>query len=251
MRNQAAIILAAGKGSRMRSLKAKVLHEVGGVPMIVRVIGTALRAGISNIAVVVGHQADEVRSTVTRYLPNTPVKWALQYEQLGTAHAALCAESLFKGFSGDVWILSGDVPLLSPQLIRDIGRANPESDLVITSMMLDDPGAYGRILRSPEGNVRAIREFADCTPPEAQTPEVNAGLYRVDSDLLFKGLRTVKANNAQSEYYLTDLVDHAIVSGADVSCKTIGIRAFELLGVNTPEDLARAQLLLKFRLDQS
>lgn len=243
MRNRSAIILAAGKGSRMNSTLPKVLHTVGGVPMIVRVIQSAYGAGISNIAVVVGHGAEDVRSAVMRHLPNIEVKWALQTEQKGTAHAVRCAEYALSSFEGDVWILSGDVPLLSSDLIRDIDSAQPDADLVVTGIELAEPGSYGRLIRSANGDLIAIREYADCTLGEAEIREVNAGLYRVNSAVLFEGLRTIRSDNAQSEYYLTDLVSYATLHQIPVACEIVRERAHELSGVNTVEDLERANAL--------
>ena len=207
MKNQAAVILAAGKGTRMKSRKAKVLHEVAGVPMIVNVVREAHKSGISKIVIVVGYQAAAVRTAVMIHLPHINIKWVLQTKQLGTAHAVKCAKSELRNFSGNVWILSGDVPLLSADLIRQIDDTSSDAKVIVTSMTHAEPGPYGRIIRDREGGLLAIREAADCSETEARITEVNAGLYRVDSGVLLNSLETIRPYNAQSEYYLTDIVD--------------------------------------------
>ena len=238
MENQAAIILAAGKGTRMKSRKAKVLHEVAGAPMIVNVVREARKSGISKIVVVVGHQAAAVRTSVTAHLPHINVQWVLQTEQLGTAHAVKCAKQELHDFSGNVWILSGDAPLLSADLIRQVGEMSADSKIVVTSMTRTDPGSYGRIIRNHDGSLLAIREVTECSDTEVCISEVNAGLYRVDSGLLFDSLETIRPHNAQSEYYLTDIVGYAVSQGIGAVCAHVESRPEELQGVNTPDDLA-------------
>ncbi len=242
---QAAIIMAAGKGTRMRSKHSKVLHEVAGIPMIVRVVESALNAGITKVVLVVGHQSEEVIETLNARFPNVDISWALQAEQKGTAHAVMCAEESLMNqgaFSGDVWILSGDVPTLSASLLRSLGEAHPREPLLVTGMKLDDPKSYGRLLKDDQGELFAIREAKDCTLSERAVDEVNAGLYRVEATLLFNGLKTIKTDNAQGEYYLTDLVDYAVQQGSKIACPILtGERALQLEGVNDRVDLAAAE----------
>ena len=140
-----------------------------------------------------------------------------------------------------MWILSGDVPLISAELIRSIGESGADSDLVVTSMTREPPGTYGRILRHASGELIAIREAADCSESESRVTEVNAGLYRVNSELLFECLGEIRPHNAQSEYYLTDIVEYAVSQSANVACVHAGSRSEELRGVNTLEDLAFVQ----------
>ena len=254
-RPQAAVIMAAGKGTRMRSKKSKVLHEVAGVPMIARVVQSAVDAGIEKVIIVVGHQSEEVIKCVSTRFPLLDLNWAIQAEQKGTAHAVMCAESALhsKGpFSGDVWILSGDVPTLSAHLLRDLHDHHSEASLVVTGIKLEDPKSYGRLLRDQNGTLFEIREARDCSPEQLLINEVNAGLYRVDAQLLFDGLKTIKTDNAQGEYYLTDLVAYAAHRGTSISCPILsGTRAEELEGVNDRVDLAAAELRAQRRLAKS
>jgi bifunctional UDP-N-acetylglucosamine pyrophosphorylase/glucosamine-1-phosphate N-acetyltransferase len=233
--------MAAGKGTRMRSKISKILHRVAGETIIERAVGAALDAGIDRVVVVVGHQARDVRSTLEARFPDADLRWALQTEQRGTAHAVMCAEEGLRHFSGDVWILSGDVPTLSSDLLKRLNQAHREDALVVTGMRLADPKSYGRLLCNEQG-LFAIREARDCSPEELSVCEVNAGLYRVDAELLFAGLKTIKTDNAQGEYYLTDLVDYAYQHEARIGCPILeGVEADELEGVNDRIDLARAE----------
>ena len=241
--HSAAIIMAAGKGTRMRSSRSKILHEVAGVPMIIRVISATLTAGISRIVVVVGHQSDAVQSCVRERFPKADIRWAIQAEQKGTAHAVMCAEEALSDFAGQVWILSGDVPTLSSDLLVMINQDHSQESLVVTGMQLVNPKAYGRLLKDAQGSLYAIREAKDCSPEELQVNEVNAGLYRADAQLLFAGLKTIQTNNAQGEYYLTDLVDFAYQQKATIACPILqGEQADQLEGVNDRIDLARAEM---------
>ena len=239
---QAAIIMAAGKGTRMRSKRNKILHEVAGLPMISRVVANTLNAGIKRIVVIVGHQSEEVIELLQRDFPNTDLHWAVQAEQKGTAHAVRCAEDALSDFDGDVWILSGDVPTLSAELLRQISAAYPKQGLIVTGMRLAEPKSYGRLLKDQEGQLIAIREARDCSAEQLMVNEVNAGLYRVDAQLLFNGLKTIQSDNAQGEYYLTDLVEYAHLQNVQIACPVLEHeQAQELEGVNDRLDLAKAE----------
>ena len=186
--------------------------------MIARVVGATLAAGISRVVVIIGHQSESVKECVHHRFPEADIRWAIQAEQKGTAHAVMCAEQALHDFSGQVWILSGDVPTLSARLLIDLGQQYPTQPLVVTGMKLDEPKSYGRLLKNEQGGLYAIREARDCSPTELLVDEVNAGLYRVDSSLLFEGLKTVQTDNAQGEYYLTDLVGYAWRQKAAIAC---------------------------------
>ena len=241
IRSQAAVIMAAGKGTRMRSKMSKILHRVAGETIISRAVNAALTAGIDRVVVVVGHQAEEVQATLEARFPDADLRWALQVEQRGTAHAVMCAEESLSDFVGDVWILSGDVPTLSATLLKRLNDVHRDDALVVTGMRLKDPKAYGRLLCDEQG-LFAIREARDCSLEELKVHEVNAGLYRVDAELLFAGLKTIKTDNAQGEYYLTDLVAYAHERRARIGCPILeGSEADELEGVNDRIDLARAE----------
>ncbi|MBM4290314.1 MAG: bifunctional N-acetylglucosamine-1-phosphate uridyltransferase/glucosamine-1-phosphate acetyltransferase [Deltaproteobacteria bacterium] len=247
--------MAAGKGTRMRSRTNKVLHEVAGVPMIERVVRAALDAGVRRVVVVLGHQSEEVQAHLRRVFAEgegAHITWAIQAEQLGTAHAAQCALPALEGFEGRVWILSGDTPLIHAGLFARLNAACPHAALAVAGMRLHDPASYGRLLTDARG-LYAIREARDCAPHERAVRDVNAGLYRVDAALLRAGLATLKRENAQGEYYLTDLVSYARAlqdaagasgeeAGAGVGCCVFeGDDVEALEGVNDRVDLARAE----------
>lgn len=254
-RPQAAVIMAAGKGTRMRSKRSKVLHEVAGVPMISRVVQSAIDAGITKVVIVVGHQSEEVIECVNRRFSEINLSWALQAEQRGTAHAVMCAEEALsegEGFHGDVWILSGDVPTLSADLLRELHQDHLNASLMVTGLKLEEPKSYGRLLRDADGSLYEIREARDCSSEQLLINEVNAGLYRVDAQLLFEGLKTIKTDNAQGEYYLTDLVAFAAQRGSTIDCPILsGERASELEGVNDRIDLAAAEERAQRRIANS
>ena len=139
----------------MRSKRSKVLHEVAGVPMIARVVQTAVDAGITRVVVVVGHQSEDVIDCLKARFPQLDLQWAIQAEQKGTAHAVMCAEEALTtgpGFNGDVWILSGDVPTLSSHLLQCLHDEHREASLVVTGLKLSEPKAYGRLLRDQGGS---------------------------------------------------------------------------------------------------
>lgn len=238
---QTAIILAAGKGTRMGSDKPKVLHEVLGVPMLVRIINAVHSAGIERVVVVVGHGAELVVATVQAHIASG-IKWATQEEQRGTADAVLCARGVLGSFEGDVWVVSGDTPNLSAQLLVELKKTSPSYKMLVVGAEVEPPNAYGRLLRDQGGNLCAIREARDCTLEELEVREINAGLYRVDAELLFEALDTIGADNAQGEYYLTDIVEYAYNKKIHIASPILrGERVGELEGVNTLDELAKAE----------
>ena len=252
-KTQTAIILAAGQGTRMKSSRSKIIHQVAGLPIIVRVIQTALKAGVDDIILVLGHQAEAIKEVVLEFFPDTPIEFALQAEQLGTAHAVMCAEPHFKSSkestaSNLIWILSGDLPTLDLHTFKRMQNEGGDASLKVAGMRLQDPKAYGRFLTDPEG-LYAIREARDCNEDELKIKDVNAGIYLVDSTLLFEGLRTVKTDNAQGEYYLTDLVEYARAQNQEAQAIIFeGKEAFALEGVNDRIDLAKAENRIQERL---
>ena len=201
----AAIILAAGKGTRMRSKRAKVLHELGGEPMIARAIRAVAAIEADPIIVVVGHQAREVEAAVNF----SNARFALQEPQRGTGDAARCAlDQLPANFTGDVLITYGDMPAIKSSTLRAFLDAHRKrgAKLSFISIILDDPSAYGRVIRDATGKVEKIVEFRDASPAERAIKEINTGFYLVDSALLRSALAELKPANAQDEYYLTDIV---------------------------------------------
>src|SRR3990170_298148 len=191
----AAIVLAAGKGMRMRSSRAKVLHEICGRPLAYYPIHRALEAGADPVVTVVGHQADRVRQALESALPQAPLRFAVQREQLGTAHAVLAAKPALRGFRGPILILSGDTPLLTRAALEDVlaARERAKAALAFATMTLDNPEGYGRVVHAPHGGPALVVEEKDAKPEERQIKEVNAGLYCADAAFLWKTLGRVGA----------------------------------------------------------
>ena len=239
----AAVVLAAGKGTRMKSRTAKVLHEIGGRPLVWNAVKRALDAGASPVVVVVGHQAEAVEAALVASLPGAPLRFAVQEKQLGTAHAVLAARRALRGFDGPVAILSGDVPLLETETLLQVvrTRARARAPLAFATMALETPRGYGRVVRDAGGRPARIVEEKDASDAERAIREVNAGLYCADATFLWKSLAKVGADNAQDEFYLTDLVAMAARRDGAV---TVEVPPEEASGVNDREELARAAKVL-------
>jgi bifunctional UDP-N-acetylglucosamine pyrophosphorylase / glucosamine-1-phosphate N-acetyltransferase len=235
----AAIILAAGKGTRMRSKRAKVLHELGGEPMIARAIRAVAAIEADPIIVVIGHQAGEVEAAVD----SLQARFALQEPQRGTGDAARCAlDQLPPNFAGDVLITYGDMPAIKPSTLRAFLEAHRKhgAKLSFISIILDDPSAYGRVIRDATGTVEKIVEFRDASPVERAIKEINTGFYLVDSALLRSALAELKPSNAQDEYYLTDIV--AIARARDEKVEAwVATDPAEFAGINSREELANME----------
>ncbi len=238
------VILAAGMGTRMKSRRAKVLHRAGGLTLVEHVVNTAAALTPEDrIMVVVGHQADEVRSA----LAHRQVRFAEQTEQKGTGHAVMmCTRAIDE--SGLAVILYGDCPLLSAatleRLITKQREAGGAATLITTR--LDDPTGYGRILLDEEGFVRAIVEQKAATPQQLAIPLINSGMYCFRAALLCKHISEIRADNPAKEYYLTDIVEILNQAGHRVAALEID-DATELLGINTRVELAAADRILRDR----
>jgi bifunctional UDP-N-acetylglucosamine pyrophosphorylase/glucosamine-1-phosphate N-acetyltransferase len=245
----AAIVLAAGKGTRMKSLRAKVLHEVCGKPMVYFPVKRALESGADPVVVVVGHQGDLVEAALRSALPGAPLRFARQETQLGTAHAVLAARASLRGHHGAIVILSGDTPLLTAHTLEAVisARTAPGS-LAFATMDLENPQGYGRVVHSPGKGPALIVEEKDATAEERQIKEVNAGLYVADADFLWSTLSLVDAKNAQREFYLTDLVALAADGPGAVAVR---VSPVEASGVNNQEDLSLAIRALTRRIASS
>ncbi len=244
----AVIILAAGKGTRMKSEKAKVLHEIGGVPMLSYVLDAAKDTGADKTVVVVGHQADKVRDAFV----GKDLLFAEQKEQLGTGHAVMQAEKALKGFKGDVLILSGDVPLITSETIKGLMKVHRDEKATLTILTAEpeNPHGYGRIIKDSKGSVKKIVEQKDATEKEKAVREINTGIYCVDSAFLFKALKGIKPQNAQKEYYLTDIVAIAVKGKEAVS--TSKVRDFEeVMGINSRIELAEAECAIRLKTIQA
>jgi len=245
MDNISIMILAAGLGTRMKSKRAKVLHEAGGAPLIEHVAGAALAlAPPDRIFVVIGRQAEQVQAV----LAGRGVQFVLQSEQLGTGHALKVSRERVEPLGGDVVVLYGDCPLLSPGTLRELIQAQqsgPSAATVITTV-LPDPAGYGRILRDAEGSVRAIVEQKAGTPEELAIREVNSGIYCFRGALLWRHLGEIQPANAAREYYLTDIV--AIFHRAGLAVRPLLMEdPTELLGINTRVELAQVDAILRLR----
>lgn len=242
----AAIVLAAGQGTRMKSSLPKVLHPVAGRAMVTWPIAAALEAGAERVVVVLGHGREAVEE-VLRERFDERVMTAVQAEQLGTGHAARCALPALEGFEGDVVILYGDVPLLEAEAISALvdARAKAPGPLALLTCTIDDPHGYGRILRDESGAVIAIREHRDCSDEELEVDEINPGLYAAEAGFLREALSGLRDDNAQGELYLTDIVAAAASRGGARGAKW----ALESLGgVNDRAQLADASTLMRRRI---
>jgi bifunctional UDP-N-acetylglucosamine pyrophosphorylase/glucosamine-1-phosphate N-acetyltransferase len=260
------IVMAAGLGKRMKSKLVKVLHPVAGLPMVVHVVELALRLADRGVAVVVGHQGEDVRGAIERQWPGASgaaagIRIVTQAQQLGTGHAVLQTRS---AFSKDVrnsptryLILNGDTPLLSEETVRHLLRVHEENKAAVALLtaMMDDASGYGRVIRTGgsgqgaagEGGVRAIVEDKDASDSERLVREINVGTYVVDGGFLFPALERLDPRNAQGEYYLTDIVSMAVEGHCPVSAWRLS-RADEGLGVNTRAQLAEAERVIRQRI---
>lgn len=241
----AVIILAAGKGTRMNNPdKAKVMFEVSGVPMIDYVVKQALALLPERVIVVVGFQKRSVVSYLEQQSPGL-LEFVVQETQLGTGHAVLQTQPFLKDFQGNVVILSGDVPLLQTQTLIMLSQAHHEAraKATVLSVTAPDPTGYGRIVRKSDGEFERIVEQKDANNNERCITEINSGIYVVHAPALFSALEQVSDNNAQKEYYLTDIVTILRNQGDSVIAWKCDVFE-EVHGINTPEQLEQAQEIL-------
>ena len=231
------LILAAGKGTRMQSELAKVLHPLCGRPLLAYCLDAARAVGSERIAVIVGHQADVVRKTFT----GEELIFVEQRQQLGTGHAVLQARESFRDYGGNVLILCGDVPLLRASTLERLIAFHETQGAAVTVMtvILDEPGSYGRVVKGKNGEVLKIVEAKDASAEEKAIGEINTGIYCVDSRFLFDAVGRIANKNAQKEYYLTDIMEIARREGL-VSMAFVVPDPQEVMGINTPEDLETA-----------
>src|SRR5579885_207535 len=247
------IILAAGLGTRMRSSTAKVLHKLGGRPLVAHVCRTAsaLVKGERPVYVVVGHQAEEVKEAVRAELGESGAVFVTQAEQRGTGDAVFAARDALGDANSTLLVLSGDVPLVRAETLGALihqhrthrGRG---AACTLMAVRLEDPTGYGRIVRDDEGRFEKIVEQKDATPEEKQIGEVNVGIYCFETRLLFPALERVKPENAQGEFYLTDVPGILRADGEDVSIYT-HTDAREVSGINTRVELSEFERILRLR----
>ena len=238
------IILAAGKGTRMKSDKPKVLHEIFNKSLLGYVIEAVNDTGLAdeNI-VIVGHQAEKVEEYIESNYINT--KTVLQSPQLGTGHAVSMALPLLDNFDGEVIILCGDTPLITSQTIKEFVEyhRNENSDLTVMSAIFDNPTNYGRIIRNSDDSLNSIVEEKDATAEQKKVKEVNAGIYCLNWSKIKLAFKDLKTNNAQGEYYLTDIVKWAGVNNFKTLAYTLKNNE-EIYGINSKANLAEAAKLL-------
>lgn len=245
MGKDAIVVLAAGKGTRMKSDKAKVLHEICGKPMIFYVVSESLKV-TDTVVVVVGHQAEAVQT----YLKNTmDVEYAHQDKQLGTGHAVKCALPNFKDDVENVIILCGDVPLIKSESLKDFLDIHKDqnNDMTVLAAYVEKPKGYGRIIQDIKGNVTGIIEESDASIDQKNINLINTGVYCVKKDSLERSIKKVRSDNVQGEFYLPDIVGILYKENSKIGfdvCKDFS----EILGVNDIEGLNVAQSVMESRV---
>jgi bifunctional UDP-N-acetylglucosamine pyrophosphorylase/glucosamine-1-phosphate N-acetyltransferase len=232
-----AVVLAAGKGTRMKSDLAKVLHRLAGEPLLAHVLATVRAAGIDRTVVVIGHQAERVRATCAA----PDLEFVVQQPQLGTGHAMqIAAPALRDG--GYTVVLAGDVPLLAPATLRRLvdTTLSTEAAATVLTCVVDDAGAYGRIVKDDAGRLLRIVEARDATPAQLAIAEYNTGLYCFRTDRLREGLANLTDDNDQGEFYLTDTMAYLVGRGYAIETLVTADRE-EVVGINDVAELEAAE----------
>lgn len=240
-----AAILAAGEGKRMKSETPKVLHKVCGKEMVNHVIDIMRKSGIEDVNVIVGKGAEKVKEGTK----DREVSYSLQEVQLGTGHAVMSAKEFLLGKSGLVAIFTGDAPLISEETVNKFIAFHEEGNFkasILTSI-IENPAHYGRVIRNENGDMEKIVEAKDCSKEEYEVKEINAGMYCFDIEALLKSLDKLKNNNAQGEYYLTDVIGILKNEGLKVGAMVTEFE--ETIGVNSRLELAEAERILRNRIN--
>jgi UDP-N-acetylglucosamine diphosphorylase/glucosamine-1-phosphate N-acetyltransferase len=237
-----AVILAAGKGTRMKSDLPKVLHEIKDKPLLGYVLDTAKGAGAKKIIVIIGHQAQRVRER----FDDCECVFVKQEPQLGTGHAVLQTKKELNDYNGLTLILCGDVPLLKAETIKNLIKEHVKTDscLTVLTTIVPDAHGYGRIVKNKKGDIEKIVEELDATEDEKKISEINTGIYCVNTPFLLSALEKIENKNNKQEYYLTDIVE---IARRDC-CKAhacVTNNYIEVMGINTPDELIRAGKYLK------
>lgn len=240
-----AVVIAAGQGTRMRSDIPKVVHSLGGAPMVGHVLEVCRRLGVKRTLVVIGHQAERVREALATY----PVEFVLQEDQRGTAHAVLQAEAALEGFEGALLVLNGDVPLLSDALVARLLAAHVKSRAAATAVttVLANPAGYGRVLRDRRGTFRGVVEEVEATASQRRVSEINAGIYCFDASRLFAALRQVRPSTVKGELYLPEVLSILLRAKGRIAT-VVAEDSREVLGINTRGELADAYAILRKRV---
>ena len=241
----AAVILAAGKGTRMRSAQPKVLHPLCGRPMLYYPLESARQAGFTQLSVVIGHGAEQVRETFA----DQDLSWVVQTDQLGTGHALMCAADSLRGYSGPLLLLCGDVPLLKPETVQRLYDYHRQEEAAVTvlSARMVDPYGYGRMIRDGE-QLLSIVEEKDADNDQRLVTEINAGIYLFDTAFVLSALQGLNKDNAQGEYYLTDVVAAAVAEGRQTRALCVDDPT-EVMGINDRRQLAEAEVLMRWKIN--
>ncbi|MFP4435415.1 MAG: NTP transferase domain-containing protein [Phycisphaerae bacterium] len=241
-----AIILAAGKGTRMKSDLPKVLHEVCGRPMVEYVLDACRDAGATRVVMVVGHKADLVKATVND--DRGDLEYVLQEPQLGTGHAVMVAKEQLATMEGPVLVLAGDGPLLQARTLRELIETHRRkgASCTLATSILPDPGSYGRIVRDENGELQSIVEAKEATPEILDIDEVNVSLYCFDAADLLNAIDRIDNDNAKGEYYLTDVLDVLREDGKTLSA-VAAVPPEDTVSINTVEELATVNEIMKTR----
>ena len=241
----AAVVLAAGKGTRMKSGRAKVLHPMCGRPMLFYPLEAARRAGFRQLKVVIGHQAEQVRVSFA----DDDISWIEQTDQLGTGHALLCAAEALRGYSGPLLLLCGDVPLIKADTLEQLQNYHVQQKAAVTVLTAEmpNPHGYGRIIRDGEQVLRIVEE-KDAGDAQRQICEINTGTYVFDAAFVLKALKGLNKNNAQGEYYLTDVVAAAVAEGLTTRALCVDDPT-EVMGINDRRQLAEAEVLMRWTMN--
>ena len=242
--------MAAGKGTRMKSRLPKVLHRLGGRALLAHVAGTAARIGARDVVVVTGHGADQVEAAMAGGVGNAAMRFARQEPQLGTGHAVQQAAPLLSD-DGTVVVLSGDVPLIGEETLRALVAASAGGKLALLTIEFDDPTGYGRVIRAADngevrGDVQAVVEHKDATEAQRAVREIYSGVMAVPARLLKGWLGRLDTDNAQGEYYLTDVVKLAAADGVPVVAH-VTTDALQVAGINSPAQLAALERAWQLR----
>ena len=246
MRDTTAIILGAGKSTRMGSDLPKVLHKLCGKPLLFYVLDACRKAGIEKLNVVVGFQKQRV---IEAFAGHDDIAWVDQTEQLGTGHAVMACEEVLASFAGDVLVIAGDMPLVRAETLTDLLRVHRSEAAVVSlaSARLDDPTGYGRIIRDGSGRLSRIIEHNNCNDEQKRINEVNVSYYCFDCKALFKALRRLQPDSGKGEYYITDVIQILVADGGR-SAILPDVSPEDGLGVNTPQDLVQVETLMRRRI---
>ena len=236
--NLAVVIMAAGKGTRMQSNLPKVLHKLSNKTLLNHVIDTSLELNPQKIIVIIGHEAQMVKKSIEA----KNILFSIQAEQKGTGHAIMQAGPHLKNFDGNTLILSGDVPLIKKNTLVSLinNQKNNKYDACMLTAKIDDPTGYGRVIRNKNNNLEKVSEHKDCNAEQLLIDEINSGIYIFNNKLLFQLLPQLQNNNAQSEYYLPDVLSMIVNSNGNIGLEKSN-NFIEIQGINTIEQLSNIE----------